>query len=325
MIRARLCTFILWLFAAMSANAHEVRPAYLSATEITPAVFDISWKQPVPNGKRLRLSPAFDPACATTVPRRRITAADSLTEVWQIDCDLKSGSIEFAGLEGTLTDIFVQIEYLSGDPKSVLVRPDNPRLNLAGPAKSPAKAYLGIGIEHVAFGWDHLLFIIGLTLLVMPRQIIGVATAFTLAHSLTLPVTAMGWINLPSRPVEILIAASIVLLAVEIMRKRAGKSSPAMRRPWIIAGVIGLIHGLGFADALADIGLPKGQELWALLLFNIGVEIGQVAVIIAALLILWGLHKISRGGETAARLITTYCIGAMGAFWMIGRLAQYVA
>lgn len=324
MIRAFICAVLIWAFSG-SAFAHEVRPAYLSATEITPAVFDISWKQPILAGKRLRLSPQFGEMCTQIKSPTRIMGADSVTEVWQIGCNLKSGTIEFTGLEATLTDIFVQIDYLDGEPKSVLVRPDNPRLNLAGPAKSPAGDYLVIGIEHVAFGWDHLLFIIGLTLLVTRRQIIGVATTFTIAHSLTLLVTALGFVSLPSRPVEILIAGSIVLIAVEVMRKRAGKSSLALRRPWVIAAIIGLIHGLGFAGALADIGLPKGRELWALLLFNIGVEIGQVVVIILTLVTLWALYKLSRSAETAARVVTTYAIGAMGAFWMIGRLSQYIA
>lgn len=324
MMRVFICAVLIWVFSAQ-AQAHEVRPAYLSATEVEAATFDIRWKQPILSGKRLRITPEFPQGCAETKPQRRIIGSDSLTEIRQIKCALTAGTIEFSGLESTLTDIFVQIDYIDAEPKSGLVRPDNPRLDLSGAAQSPAADYLRIGIDHVAFGWDHLLFIIGLTLLVSRRQIIGVATTFTLAHSLTLLVTAMGWVSLPSRPVEILIAASIVLIAVEVMRKRAGKSSLALRRPWIIAAIIGLIHGLGFAGALADIGLPKGQELWALLLFNIGVEIGQVAVIVLTLLVLWALHKNSRRAKNAARLITAYGIGAMGAFWMIGRLAQYIA
>lgn len=307
-----------------AAQAHEVRPAYLKVTEVTEAIFDVSWKQPILDGRRLRLAPSFPSDCETTKPERTITAADSLTKIWQISCPLTAGNIAFDGLEATLTDIFVQVDYLSRDPISAVVKPVDPKLDISTPSGSPAKAYLGIGVEHVAFGWDHLLFIIGLTLLVSRRQIIGVATAFTVAHSITLAITALGLITIPSRPVEILIAASIVMLAVEIMKNRAGQPSLAAKKPWIIAAIIGLVHGLGFAGALASIGLPKGDELLALLLFNIGVEIGQIAVILITLLWLFILAKIAKPAELTARLAVTYAIGAMGAFWMIARLSDYV-
>jgi len=213
MIRWIISSVFFFLVAAFpAALAHEVRPAYLKVTEVSEASFDVSWKQPILDGRRLRLAPSFPSDCQTIKPERTITAADSLTKIWKISCPLTQGHIAFDGLEATLTDIFVQVDYLSRDPISAVVKPVDPKLDISVPSGSPAKAYLGIGVEHVAFGWDHLLFIIGLTLLVSRRQIIGVATAFTVAHSITLAITALGLIPVPSRPVEILIAASIVML-----------------------------------------------------------------------------------------------------------------
>jgi len=223
-------------FFAFSAQAHEVRPAFLSITETAPAEFTVLWKQPVLDGKRLKIKPTFPDECTVshnTLSRQAGTVIDSR----DVFCTLTEGEISLPGLERTLTDVFAQITY---------------------------------GVEHILLGWDHLLFVIGLTLLVSRRQILGVATAFTLAHSITL----------------ILIAASIVLLGVEIMRKQQGHKTLATQRPYLISFFIGLIHGCGFASALSEIGLPKGTELLALLLFNIGVELGQFAVIFIALVLL---------------------------------------
>lgn len=322
MIRLFLCAYLLWVSCGFTL-AHEVRPAYLKVTQVEQTLFDVSWKQPILDGRRLRISPRFADTCTETQTPKTMTSADSLTKVWQISCDLTQGDIVFEGLQATLTDIFVQIEYQSREPLHTVVKPVNPRLDLSTPQSSAARAYFSIGVEHVAFGWDHLLFIIGLTLLVAPRQIISVATAFTLAHSLTLAITALGFISAPSRPVEILIAASIVMLAIEIMRKTSGRPSLAARSPWIIASLIGLIHGLGFAGALAKIGLPKGDELLALLLFNIGVEAAQIIVIALTVLALWAARLVSVSAQQKTRLTATYCIGAMGAFWMIDRLSAY--
>ena len=165
---------------------------------------------------------------------------------------------------------------------------------------------------------------IGLTLLVGGRRVWGVATAFTLAHSLTLAATALDGITLPSRPVEILIAGSIVLLGVEVMRKQKGELTLGARRPYLIAFVVGLIHGFGFAGALADIGLPQGTELLALLLFNVGVELGQFAVIGLALLALWGLAKAGQNWRKIAETAAVYSFATIAMFWVFQRVTPYV-
>lgn len=313
-----------WVFwtTAPAAYAHEVRPAFLRITEVSPESFQVIWKQPIISGRRLRIDPKFPESCTQTDPTLD-RAGSTIAERFTVNCDLQQGEISLPGLENTLTDVFVQISYLEAEPRSALLKPAAPVLPLSGPAASPAKDYLGIGVEHIIFGWDHLLFVIGLALLVGGRKVWGVATAFTLAHSITLAATALGGVSLPSRPVEILIAGSIVLLGVEILRKRAGRETLGPRRPYIIAFAVGLIHGFGFAGALAEIGLPEGTELLALFLFNIGVELGQFAVIFAALVTLWGLSKMGRYWRRSAEWMLSYGIASVAMFWVIQRVVPY--
>lgn len=320
----------LWLLicAAMTiltpnAYAHEVRPAFLNIDETAPSEFSVLWKQPVVDGRRLKIKPIFPNDCeASAAVLSR--SGNTVSERWTLNCGLRAGQIRLDGLERTLTDVFTQINYQNEAGISALIKPENPVLTLGGPKASAAWQYLWIGTEHILFGWDHLLFVIGLTMLVARRQILGVATAFTLAHSITLAMAALGGLSLPSRPVEILIAASIVLLAVEILRKQAGRPSLGARRPYLISFIIGLIHGCGFAGALADIGLPKGTEILALLLFNIGVELGQFAVIALAVLAFFALGRASKSALHKTQWAGTYAIAAVAMFWMIQRLAGYV-
>lgn len=312
------------LLCCLRANAHEVRPAYLQITETAEASFDVVWKQPVLDGKRLKIQPVFPSSCNESAPRdMRLTGA-TVTESYVIRCPLTAGVITLQGLERTLTDAFIRIDYLSGAQKSGVIKPSAPRFDLGSDSTSPAIDYIKIGVDHILYGWDHLLFVIGLVMLVSRRQIIGVATAFTLAHSLTLALAAFGFLSLPTRPVEILIAMSIVLLAVEIIRKSQGGTSIATQRPYLISFVIGLIHGCGFASALSDIGLPKGTELLALLLFNLGVELGQVAIIALLLIGLWIATKIAAQSRKPIEFASAYLLGIIGMFWTAQRLSEYL-
>jgi len=321
-MRLLLC-IIIWLSVSLSAAAHEVRPAFLSLTETSLSEFTVTWKQPVLDGKRLKIKPTFPDGCEQTSPSTARKGA-TITERSVLKCSLTEGEIELAGLERTLTDVFAEINYLSGETRTALVKPSNPRILLGGQASSAAKHYLWIGVEHIIYGWDHLLFVIGLTLLVARRQILGVATAFTLAHSITLALAAFGLINIPIRPVEILIAASIVLLGVEIIRKQKGHKSLATERPYLISFTIGLIHGCGFASALSEIGLPKGTELLALLLFNIGVELGQFAMIGLTIAALIAIAKLGKKALRNTEVFLTYGLASIAMFWVIQRLSDYI-
>lgn len=325
MIRAvlRFCIAFASLIGLFSfASAHEVRPAFLQLTETSEGVFSVVWKQPVTNNRRLKITLVFPELCtqsSITQTRQQGTVSESST----ITCGLNKGMITLEGLDRTLTDAFIEITFLDGTTRRSLIKPSNISLDLTADEESPAKHYLWIGVEHIIFGWDHLLFVMGLTLLVARRQIWGVATAFTLAHSLTLAAAAFGVLVIPIRPVEILIAASIVLLGVEILRKLKGIDSLATRRPYLISFIIGLIHGCGFASALSDIGLPKGTELLALFLFNLGVELGQFGVIALFILVLIVIAKAGTKPMRYAQILTAYAISTVGMFWVIDRLSQY--
>jgi hypothetical protein len=311
------------MMCAATAYAHEVRPAFLQLKETTQDEFSVLWKQPVLEGKRLSIKPEFPENCARSEPTQSISAG-TVSEKFTLQCALGTGRITLAGLERTLTDIFVEIDYLEEPTRTALLKPAAPYLDLSGPVQSSARGYLGMGITHILGGWDHLLFVIGLTLLVTRKQILGVATSFTLAHSITLALAAFGFLSLPSRVVEILIAASIALLAIEILRTKQGKESLAARRPYLIGFGIGLLHGCGFASALAEIGLPKGMEILALLLFNIGVELGQFAVIGLAIFAFTLIARAGAQNLKRTEIFATYFIGAMAMFWVIDRGKDYI-
>ena len=180
--------------------------------------------------------------------------------------------------------------------------------------------YVQHGIEHIAFGFDHLLFVTALMLIVRDwRKLVKAVTAFTVAHSITLTCATMGWLTLPSAPVEAMIAISIVMVAAEVVRMERGQVSLAIARPWIVAFAFGLLHGFGFAGALVELGLPQSDIPLALLAFNIGVELGQlafIAVLLSAVYCGRQLVTIPR----QAIVTSAYAIGIVAAFWCVQRL-----
>ncbi|MEO0786816.1 MAG: HupE/UreJ family protein, partial [Pseudomonadota bacterium] len=257
------------LMLAAEASAHEVRPAYLEITETAPSTFDVVWKQPLRGGERLKIDPVLPEACVPEGERRSIVAG-VLVHRWQVQCDLRDGALRVDGLDRTLTDVFVRIEREGEATLTAVLRAANDTVSLAPGEGAPGvSAYFRIGVEHILEGYDHLLFVFGLMLLVRLRQLIPAITAFTLAHSITLGASAMAGISLPGPPVEITIALSIAFLASEAIGRQRGRETLAVRRPWTVAFGIGLVHGFGFAGALSEIGLPEGARLMALLLFNL--------------------------------------------------------
>jgi len=319
MMRSIGLALIVFLLSAVAAFAHEVRPAYLKISETEAGQFSASWRQPVTDGKRLKISPVFPEPCETGEAVDRFEAG-AIAQSFSVKCDLKQGEIRLDGLERTLTDIFVDIAYLDGTSMTRLVKPAQPFIILDGPQQSAASQYLPIGITHILTGWDHLLFILGLTLLIGRKQIWGVATAFTVAHSLTLGLAAFSLLTVPAAPVEILIAASIVVLALELVRKYRGlPGGLSRRRPYLVGFVIGLLHGCGFAGAISEIGLPERTELLALFLFNIGVELGQFGVIALIIVLTFGLLQTKWLDDKRIGNIAAYIIGPIAVFWIIER------
>ena len=303
------------------SQAHEVRPAFLKVTETNletdRSEFEISFRQPQINGRFLGLSVSTN--CDATELSASLTDG-ALTEVFALECEEESLQyIEVDGLDRTLIDTLVNIKRLDGSINEILINGNEPRLDLTV-ATPTVPVYLIIGIEHLLLGFDHILFVIMLLYLVRSSwQILKVVTSFTIAHSLTLALSALELVQLSSAPVEAVIAGSIVLLAYENLQK---KGSVSKAFPVLIAFGFGLLHGLGFAGAVAEIGLPEESQLIALLLFNIGIELGQLAIIAFVLLLLMVMRlKFIRLLYEAP----IYLTGGIASFWFLQRSWQILA
>lgn len=323
LIQCLFCFVLVSSFLPHGANAHEVNPAYLELQEISEQRFAVTWKQPLKDGKRLRLQPVFPTDCTQSDPSLRL-AGPAIVESAQLRCDLRQGELRIDGLQRTLTDVFVRIVYEDGETVSVLLRPSSTSISLEQPRSgAPLMAYFSLGVEHIIFGYDHLLFVLGLCLLVSARNLFQTITAFTVAHSITLALATLGNITLPGPPVEAVIAVSLILLAREALTSMAGGQTLTARIPWLVAFGFGLIHGFGFAGALSDIGLPQNQEAWALLLFNLGVEIGQIAFVLCVFAVSWLAVMANRSSERVMRTAAAYSVGVAGTYWAIERMLSF--
>jgi hydrogenase/urease accessory protein HupE len=309
------------LLAAVSAVGHEVRPAYLQITEVAPERFEVLWKQPVLADRRLPIDPVLPPDCAPTATAAPEHTGTALIQTWHAHCDLRRGRLAIAGLSATLTDVLVRIRYLDGDGVHQILRPSSPTLDLGAPAPGVG-AYFTLGFEHLLLGIDHILFVIGLVLFIRsPWMLLKTVTAFTVAHSITLALSVLELVRLPQGPVEAVIALSILFLARELTMPAARRSPITRTAPWVMAFTFGLLHGFGFAGALAEIGLPREQLALALLLFNLGIEAGQIAIV-AALLLALRLGRLLDQGRPVSLLERGFTagMGCMAAFWTIDRV-----
>jgi hydrogenase/urease accessory protein HupE len=338
MQRRRLQVALAGLLAALMvpmtlAHAHEVRPAYLQIDEIGPGRYQLLWRTPMLAGMRLPVALRLPDEIHNIVEPFAQVLSDSLVERQVIDVGaqgLAGKRIEFVGLQATVTDVLVRVQMLDGAHSTALVRPSQPWVDIATSLGSlaVAGAYLLHGIEHILFGFDHLLFVLGLILIVRNTwMLLLTVTGFTVAHSITLSLATLRVIHVPGPPVEACIALSILLLASEILRRQRGEPSLTATLPWAVAFTFGLLHGLGFASALIDIGLPQGDVPIALLAFNIGVEVGQLAFIAAVLGVmqLAKQFRIPENVERRLRTVTAYGVGVVAAFWFVERLAGFWA
>ena len=310
--------FLLGGFVPPSA-AHEVRPAYLAIDEIAPEIHRVTWKQPVLGDRRLPLDPVLPGHCEVLDESLPEHTGSALIVRWEVQCDLTRGTLEIRGLSRTLTDVMVRITSLEGEQKNHMLKPESPRLDLTDPAPAVG-AYLLFGIEHLLFGFDHILFVIGLVLFIPDRwMLLKTVTAFTAAHSVTLALSVLELVQLPQGPVEAVIALSILFLARELMLPEEKRSAIMRIRPWLMAFTFGLLHGFGFASALADIGLPREDLGIALLLFNLGIETGQLMVIAAMLGTAWLARQLHARSHPLWQQAFTWLMGIAAAFWTIDR------
>ena len=273
---------IAFCFCAGSTLAHEVRPAYLEINAAGENAYRVVWKQPLLNGRPLSLKPDFPNDCVRSSTRIEALGAEALIERLELQCDssLEGRTVGVSGLTQTLTDVLIRAQ-LGNGVTTILLRPESPTTVLVTDRSAPLTSYLRLGVEHLLFGIDHVLFVIGLMFFLdRIAPLVKTITAFTLAHSLTLGIAAIGLVRIPQAPIEAIIALSILFLAVE--KLRGAPDNLAVRHTWLIAFIFGLLHGFGFAGALNDIGLPRENLLLSLLLFNLGVELGQLVVVGAA-------------------------------------------
>lgn len=314
------CLLLVLVALTGTTQAHEVRPAYLEIEQVSALEYRVLWKQPLLGDRRLPIDPVLPESCTTGDVQLPENTGTALIERWSVACDLTGGAVHIAGLSQTLTDVMVTVRYLDGTARSELLRADAPSLDLGDPAP-PLASYLTLGIEHLLSGIDHLLFVIGLVLLIRdPWMLLKTVTAFTLAHSLTLGLSVLGLVTLSQRPVEAVIALSILFLARELLIDESRRSAVMRLRPWLMAFIFGLLHGFGFAGALSDIGLPRNQFATSLLLFNLGIELGQLLVIAVLLISGWLLRRVPGVQESIARHAFTFVMGAMAAYWTIDRV-----
>jgi hydrogenase/urease accessory protein HupE len=315
------------LFLPLPGHAHEVRPAYLDLREDRSGEFSVLWKTPMLGEMRLALDPAFSGPVESLTPVATRTTGDAAVQTWHLRAgSLRGQTVRIAGLEATLTDVLVRIAFVDGSIWVQRLTPQQPASVISGrpSAWSVAGTYLALGVEHILTGIDHLLFVLALLLLTNGTwRLVKTVTAFTVAHSITLGLATLGIVHIPSRPVEAVIALSIVFVAAEIVQARRGRSGLAAQMPWIVAFIFGLLHGFGFAGALSEVGLPDGHIPVALLFFNLGVETGQLLFVAAVLGVVAGIRRTGMAWPRWAGLVPPYVIGSLAMFWVIQRVAAF--
>jgi hydrogenase/urease accessory protein HupE len=321
-----LLVFALVAFVPPTA-AHESRPAYLEIKETAAGRYDVLWRTPVLAGMRLPVVLEMPNDVRTVKGPIAQELADSLLERRTIEtgpAGLAGQRIEFPGLQLTITDVLVRVQTLDGETRTMIARPSQPWFEIA-PSQTwweVAATYVVEGIRHILFGTDHLLFVLGLVLIVSNGwMLVKTVTAFTVAHSVTLAVATLGYASVPVLPLNAAIALSILFLGPEIVRTWRHESSFTIRHPWVVACAFGLLHGFGFATALTGAGLPQQALPSALLSFNVGVEIGQLGFIALILALRRSFEILRIDWPRWIERLPGYSVGALGAFWTIQRIA----
>jgi len=323
----------LLLCASSGAYADIFRPAYLELRETAQTAgvadrYDVLWKVPMMNDSRLAVRLRFPEGTVQLTPPQAAFGQNAYIERWQIvrNGGLAGQTLSIDGIAGGVTDVIVRVEHLDGTSQVDRVLPDKPRFVVKGATTSPevALSYLVLGVEHILGGIDHLLFVLALLLIVSGgRRIFLTITAFTVAHSITLVAATLGWVHVPGPPVEALIALSIAFVAAEIIHGLRGKPGLTAQAPWIVAFSFGLLHGFGFAGALAEVGLPQKAIPIALLTFNVGVEIGQLLFVMIALGVTMVLGRVRLRRPAWLPYALPYAIGCVAMYWAIERIGSF--
>ena len=327
--RAWAGLLILLAAAATPLAAHELQPGFLELKEqAAPGRYEVLWKLPSlgSSERRMPIVPVFPESCRPLGEARSDRAGTAWVFTATLECDggLAGRRIGIDGLQAFATDVLVRVQHRDGRVETHLLKPARPAVELraSDDGRHGAGAYLALGVEHIALGVDHLLFVLGLVLVVRDRwMLLKTVTAFTVAHSITLAGATLGVVAMAPAPLEAAIALSILFLGPEIVRRWRGETSFTIRHPWVVAFAFGLLHGFGFAGGLAELGLPRGEIPLALLLFNVGVELGQLAFVAAVLGLEHANGRLQLRWPLALARLPGYLVGTFGAYWTIQRVA----
>ncbi len=314
------------LVASVSVQAHELRPGFLELRESGPATHALLWKRPSGGEVEIRIAPVVPDGCRLVTPDQQALTPGAVVVRGTLRCPtgLAGKTLRIAGLESTMTDVLVRIQHADGRVENHLLRPATPSVTLGAAASGTERvlSYLQLGLQHILLGVDHLLFVLGLLLIVRERwMLLKTITAFTVAHSLTLAAATLGHANAPLVPLNAAIALSILFLGPEIVRVWRGQSSFTIRHPWVVAFAFGLLHGFGFASGLMSLGLPASEMAVALLVFNLGVEAGQLAFVVLMLALVRAFRLLEIRWPAVLLALPGYVVGSLGAYWTIQRLA----
>ncbi len=315
---------LLTALPALPARADELRPGYLEFTQQDAQTWKLVWKAPVLGGLATRTRPAFPDFCTQSPPQARVEGLVLVAES-RLTCskDLAGSQVGLSGMDAAFTDALLRIAPLNRPVQAARLTQDQAMVEVATvPDRwEVARSYFVLGVEHILEGYDHLLFVIALVLLIgRTGAVIKAASAFTVAHSITLIGSTLGIVGLAQAPVEALVALSIIFLAVEIVKRDPAHPSLTERLPWLVAFLFGLIHGFGFAGALREIGLPESDVPTALLTFNLGVEAGQLVIVAAVMVLITLTRRFAPRALHPATLTATYLIGTISSFWFIERI-----
>lgn len=336
MTRLFAFALLVWALTAGALSAHALQPGFLDISAMGGNAWRVYWKVPTAGAGMLPIEAVLPETCNTRRPEVMEFDGSAFSTVWVARCPdgLTGGTIRIDGLERTQTDVLVRYETAPGETASQRLTAATTSFTVPQPQGKLGvlSTYFSLGVAHILQGVDHLMFVFALILLIRDRrQLFWSITAFTLAHSISLGAASLGWIIVPAPPVEAVVALSIMFLAAELLQPdRRGGMDLSRRFPWAVAFVFGLLHGLGFARALLDLGLPEGEVPLALFAFNVGVEAGQllfVALVLvsgACLARLYPLLVRSLSAPHGRGLgVTSYAMGGIAALWFIERVAGF--